>query len=91
MEEIKKVFLAILKDIKKDMGEQNEKQAVANREIVRRIREQAMAMGPGNVDLGMMAEIVFGSVCDIANADDEVRRGFKELFIDIANAAGTES
>lgn len=90
LEEIKKVFLAILKDIKKDLGEQNEKRAAVNREIIRRISEEAMALGPGNIDLSMMAEIVAGSVREVTNADEGIQQKLKELLMDIANAAGAE-
>lgn len=90
LEEIKKVFLAILKDIKKDLGEQNEKQAAVNQEVVRKIREEAMKLGPGNMDLSMMAEIVAGSVGEVTNVNAEERHKLKELFVDMANAAGAE-
>ena len=90
LEEIKKVFLSILKDVKKDLNEQSEKQAAADREIIRRIQEEAMKLGPGNIDFDMMAEIVAESVGEVTNVNAEERRKLKELLMDIANAAGKE-
>lgn len=90
LEEIKKVFLAILKDIKKDLGEQSEKQVAADREVIRRIQEEAMKLGPGNIDFDMMAKIVAESVGEVTNVNVEERHKLKELLMDIANAAGKE-
>lgn len=90
LEEIKKVFLSILKDVKKDLNEQNEKQEAANREVIRRIQEEAMKLGQGNIDFDMMAEIVAESVGEVTNVNAEERHKLKELLIDIANTAGKE-
>lgn len=90
LEEIKKVFLAILKDVKKDLNEQSEKQADVDREVIRRIQEEAMKLGPGNIDFDMMAEIVAESGGEVTNVNAEERHKLKELLMDIANAAGKE-
>ena len=90
LEEIKKVFLAILKDIKKDLGEQSEKQAAVDQEIVRRIREEAMKLGPGNADFDAIAKIVADTVCDMTNLDDEAKQRLGDMFKEMANAAGAE-
>ena len=90
LEEIKKVFLSILKDVKKDLNEQSEKQAAVDQEIVRRIQEEAMKLGPGNIDFDMMAEIVAESVGEVTNVNAEERHKLKELLMDISNAAGKE-
>lgn len=90
LEEIKKVFLSILKDVKKDLNEQNEKQAAADREIIRRIQEEAMKLGPGNVDFNTIVEIVAGTIGDLTNLDDEGRQRLGEMFKEMANAAGAE-
>ena len=90
LEEIKKVFLSILKDVKKDLNEQNEKQAAADREVIRRIQEEAMKLGPGNVDFNTIVEIVAGTIGDLTNLDAEGQQRLGEMFKEMANAAGTE-
>ena len=72
------------------MNEQSEKQAAIDQEIVRRIQEEAMKLGPGNIDFDMMAEIVVESVGEVTNVNAEERHKLKELLMDIANAAGKE-
>ena len=91
LEEIKKVFLAILKDIKKDLREQNEKQAAANREVIRRIQEETMKLGPENVDFDAIAKIIADTVGDMTNLDDEGRQRLGDIFKEMANAAGMDS
>ena len=91
LEEIKKVFFAILKDIKKDLSEQNEKQAVANREVIRRIQEETMKLGPENAEFDAIAKIVADTVGDMTNLDDEAKQRLGCMFKEMANAAGMES
>ena len=90
IEEIKKVFLSILQDVKKDLGEQSEKQAAADREVIRRIQEEAMKLGPGNVDFNAIVEIVAGTVGDLTNLDAEGQQKLGEMFKEMSNAAGAE-
>lgn len=90
LEEIKKVFLAILKDIKKDLGEQNEKNAAANQEVIRRIMEEAVRGGPQNLNLDMLTGIVASSVGEITHIDEDVQQQLKDLFKEMANAAGAD-
>ena len=90
LEEIKKVFLAILKDVKKDLNEQSEKQATADREVIRRIQGEAMKLGPGNVDFNAIVEIVTGMIGDLTNLDAEGQQRLGEMFKEMANAAGAE-
>ena len=90
LEEIKKVFLAILKDVKKDLNEQSEKQAAVDQEIVRRIQEEAMKLGSENFDFDAIAKIVADTVGDMTNLDDEGRQRLGEMFKEMANAAGAE-
>ena len=90
LEEIKKVFLAILKDIKKDLGEQSEKQVAADREVIRRIQEEAMKLGPENIDFNAIVEIVTGTIGDLTNLDAEGQQRLGEMFKEMANAAGAE-
>lgn len=90
LEEIKKVFLSILKDVKKDLNEQNEKQAAADREVIRRIQEEAMKLGPGNVDFNAIVDIVADTIGDMTNLDDEGRQRLGEMLKEMANAAGAE-
>ena len=90
LEEIKKVFLSILKDIKKDLDEQNEKQVGADWEVIRRIQGEAMKLGPGNVDFNAIVEIVTGMIGDLTNLDAEGQQRLGEMFKEMANAAGAE-
>ena len=90
LEEIKKAFLAILKDIKKGLGEQNEKQAAVNQDVIRRIQEEAMKLGPGNADFNVIVGIVTGAIGDLTNLDDEGRQRLGEMFREMANAAGAD-
>jgi len=90
LEEIKKVFLAILKDVKKDLNEQSEKQAAADREVIRRIQGEAMKHGSGNVDFNAIVEIVTGMIGDLTNLDAEGQQRLGEMFKEMANAAGAE-
>ena len=90
LEEIKKVFLSILKDVKKDLNEQSEKQAAADREVIRRIQEETMKLGLGNADLDAIVEIVADTVGDMTKLDDEAKQRLSEMFKEMANAAGAE-
>ena len=90
LEEIKKVFLSILKDIKKDLDEQNEKQVAADREVIRRIQEEAMKLGPANIDFNAIVEIVAGTISDLTKLDAEGQQKLGEMFKEMANAAGAE-
>lgn len=90
LEEIKKVFLLILKDVKKDLNEQSEKQAAADREVIRRIQEETMKLGLGNADLDAIVEIVANTVGDMTKLDDEAKHRLSEMFKEMANAAGAE-
>ena len=91
LEEIKKVFLAILKDVKKDLSEQTEKQAAVDREVIRRIQEEGMKLEPGSADLDAMVEIVVGAVGDMTNWDDEAKQRLGNMFKEMANTAGMDS
>ena len=90
LEEIKKVFLSILKDVKKDLNEQSEKQAAVDREVIRRIQEEAMKLGPENIEFNTIMEIVAGTVGDLTNLDAEGQQRLGEMFKEMANAAGAE-
>lgn len=90
LEEIKKVFLSILKDVKKDLNEQSEKQAAVDQEIVRRIQEEAMKLGPENIEFNTIMEIVADTVGDMTKLDDEAKQRLSEMFKEMANAAGAE-
>lgn len=90
LEEIKKVFLSILKDVKKDLNEQSEKQAAADREVIRRIQEETMKLGLGNADLDAIVEIVADTVGDMTKLDDKAKQRLSEMFKEMANAAGAE-
>ena len=90
LEEIKKVFLSILKDVKKDLNEQSEKQAAADREVIRRIQEETMKLGLGNADLDAIVEIVADTVGDMTKLDDEAKQRLSEMFKEMANAVGAE-
>ena len=58
--------------------------------VVSKRDEEAMKLGPGNVDFNTIVEIVAGTIGDLTNLDAEGRQRLGEMFKEMANAAGAE-